>query len=128
MPPKSNTLNLNRESDTVDRRGVRGPARDRVATRRQRLRHAAAHFAEAEHGDLNIFGALQRVLRPTLRTLLAGIREEAALQVEHGPERGLGHRRTHRRIDHARERHGRGHGRVGEQRVDAGPQRLHERQ
>ena len=35
----------------------------------------------------------------------ARIDEEIALQREHRPQRGLGHRRVHRRVDHARERH-----------------------
>ena len=37
--------------------------------------------------------------------LLALVHEEAAVQRQHGPQRGLGHRGGHRGVDHARERH-----------------------
>ena len=111
--------------DAVQRLRMGAPAAHAIAVGGQALRGGAAHLAQAEDGHAHLVGTPLRLWAPIGALLLAGISEEAAVQREHCPQRGLCHRRVHRWVHHARQRHLGGQAWVGQQAIDAGPQRLH---
>ncbi len=114
--------------DTVDLGDAGGaaPRTHRVTLGGQSLRHGAAHFSPAEDQDRHVLRAALRQLMPSGVTLLPRIRKEAAMQRQHGPQRGLGHGGTHRRIHHAGNGQLRRDGGIGQQAIHARPQRLDE--
>ncbi len=107
-------------------RRIPAPSQHAVSGTTQQVGDRASHLAQPEHRHTQLIGAPLRVLLPHDLALLPRVGEEAAVQREHGPQRGLRHRIVHRRIDHARQRHVDGNRRVAQQLVDAGPERLNQ--
>ena len=108
--------------------GLQAPARDAVPIARQTQRHPAAHLAHAQNGHADVLGTRLHDSLPTALKLRGRTLEVAAVHTEHGPQRGLGHGRVHRRINHARQRNVSGQRRVAQQGLDPRPQRLNEAQ
>ena len=100
------------------------PGADRIALLRQPARHRTSHLTKTQHQHRRLVGAALAMDLPARSPLVAGVFEESALQGQRRPQRGLSHRRVHRRVDHARQRHPHRQGLVAQQAVDTGPQRL----
>ena len=107
-----------------DARLPRAPAQHTIAVVRQALGHRASHLAQAQHGHGDVLCAPLFLLAPSPLALMCCISVVAPVQAEHGPQGRLGHGLVHGGIDHARQWNLGRYGRIGQQAVHAGPQRL----
>jgi hypothetical protein len=105
------------------------PAHHRVTLLRDARRRSAAHLALAQHQHAHFSAARAGAWACQRASALTfGVGKKAAVQRQHGPQRGLGHGRVHGRVHHARDGHTWGQRGVGQQAVHTRPQALDQAQ